>query len=394
MPIHRSETQAFFVGPTVYLRPVELDDAPTAPIWNPAPWPKPIEVMEEQLKEQLGDDPDDEADMQRMLVCRRSDDRPLGSVLFDYDNDRECTLWFTHDPNRSLDEAATVEAEVMTFTLPWLIEKRNFMMVYSNHLGDHPLVAETAAKLGMRRCYHLREAYFRDGLRHDRSGYELLSPDWVRTLGMPRGMTEGPVEREVRSPAPLVRPPADDLPDNAIIAGERLYLRAFDPEEGKLASQWLMADTDDSYPNGPDVFNPWSYGQRFVALAKEAPPAWLRFAIVRREDDQLIGANGLVDLDLRNMVAETESELYLPEFRNKGYGTEAKHLLLEYAFERLGLHMVYSWVSEFNTRSAAALLKQGYREAGYFAWAHPYKGNYTGGWYFDYLASEWRAARR
>ena len=83
----------------------------------------------------------------------------------------------------------------------------------------------------------------------------------------------------------------------------------------------------------------------------------------------------------------------LPEFRSQGYGTEAKHLLLEYAFERLGLHMIFSWVSEFNTRSAAALLKQGYREAGYFAWAHPYQGNYLGGWYFDLLASEWRAAR-
>ena len=97
---------------------------------------------------------------------------------------------------------------------------------------------------------------------------------------------------------------------------------------------------------------------------------------------------------LKLIPAETETELYLPEFRGKGYGTEAKHLLLEYAFDRLGLHMVYSWVSEFNARSAAALRKQGYREAGYFAWSDLYQGNFTGGWYFDLLAAEWRAARR
>jgi RimJ/RimL family protein N-acetyltransferase len=395
--VSRGEGQAFFVGPTVFLRPVDPEDAASAPVWSPDPFPKPAEVIEEQLKEQLGDDPDLEADQQRLLICRRVDDRPLGSVFFDYEHGRECTLWFTHDPNRSLDERAAVEAEVMTFTLPWLLEKRNLMKVSSDHLGDHPLIATTATRLGMRRCFRLREAYIYHGERYDRIGYELLDPRWIATLGMPRGMQEGPVERTVRAPAPGNWHPRGgpaELPTNAIISGDRLFLRPFEPEDGKLASRWLMQDTDDSFPNGPDVVNPWVYGQRHVALANESPPTWVRFAIVRNEDDQLIGANGIENLDLLHRTAETESTIFHPEFRNQGYGTEAKHLLLEYAFDRLGLHMVYSWVSEFNTRSAAALRKQGYREAGYFAWADLYQGNFTGGWYFDYLADEWRAARR
>jgi RimJ/RimL family protein N-acetyltransferase len=392
--VSRGEGQAFFVGPTVFLRPVELDDAASAPLWSPDPWPKPVEVVQEQLRATLGDDPDAEADQQRMLICRRRDDRPLGSVFFDYEADRECTLWFTHDPNRSLEEAAALEAEIMTFTLPWLIEKRNLMKVSSSHLGDHPLVADTAARLGMRRCYRLREAYLHHANRYDRIGYELLDPRWVNTLGMPRGIEEGPIDRQVRAPAPLDWNPPADLPTNAIISGDRLSLRSFDPEDGKLASRWLMQDTDDSFPNGPDVVNPWVYGQRFVALAKESLPTWLRFAIVRNDDGLLIGANGIENFDLLNRTAETESTIFHPDYRNQGYGTEAKHLLLDYAFNRIGLHMVYSWVSEFNTRSAAALLKQGYREAGYFAWADLYQGNFTGGWYFDYLATEWRTARR
>ena len=282
----------------------------------------------------------------------------------------------------------------MAFTLPFLLEKRNLMMVYTDHLGDHPLVTATATRLGMRQNYRLREAYFFRGERYDRVGYELLDPRWVATLGMPRGMQEGPVDRAVRSPAPLHWNPPNDLPANVIIAGGRLSLRPFDPAEGKLASRWLMQDTEDVFPNGPDVVNPWVYGQRFVSLAKESPPTWLRFAIVRNEDGLLIGANGIENLDLLHRTAETESTIFHPDFRGQGYGTEAKHLLLDYAFDRLGLHMVYSWVSEFNTRSAAALLKQGYHEAGYFAWAHPYRGNFIGGRYFDYLAEEWRAARR
>ncbi len=392
--ISRGEGQTFFIGPALFLRPVEPDDAVSAPVWSSNPFPRPVEVMRERIQTALGDDPDPESESQRMLICRRADDRPLGSVLFDYDNGRECTLWFSHDPNRSLDEHAAIESEVMSFTLPWLIEKRNLMKVYTEHMGQHPLVAETATRLGMRLGYRLREAFLHEHRRYDRIGYELLSSDWIVTLGMPRGIEEGPIDREIRSPAPLRWNTPGEAPVAAIVTGERLSLRPFEPDDGKLVAKWLMQETEDSHPGGPDVVNPWTYGRHFVALAQESPPTWPRFAIVRNDDGQLIGANGLTNLDLLHRTAETETTLYLPGFRNQGYGTEAKHLLLEYAFQRIGLHMVYSWVSEFNARSAAALIKQGYREAGYFAWAEPYKGHFTGAWYFDYLADEWRAARR
>ena len=62
--------------------------------------------------------------------------------------------------------------------------------------------------------------------------------------------------------------------------------------------------------------------------------------------------------------------------------------------DRLQLHMVISWVSEFNTRSVAALRKQGYREAGYLAWRVYHDVELYGVFTFDLLASEWRAARR
>jgi RimJ/RimL family protein N-acetyltransferase len=69
-------------------------------------------------------------------------------------------------------------------------------------------------------------------------------------------------------------------------------------------------------------------------------------------------------------------------------------LLLEYAFERLGLHMVQSWVYFQNTRSAAALRKQGYREAGRINWLYPNKGTLDNFVLFDLLAEEWRAMPR
>lgn len=390
----RSAGQAFLVGPTLYLRPIELADAATAPIWDPSPYPAPVEVVEERLKEQLGDDTEDEMQGHRLIICRRDDDRPVGSVWFDYFQGRECSLGFRYDPNRSIDEWAAIWSEVMGFTIPWLIDERHMMMALANFWGAHPLVEETAARLGMRRNFRLRDARLRGGKRFDSIGYEVLHTGWVKRLGMPRGMDEGSEAREVRSPAPIEWPRHGEAPESAIIAGDRLYLRPLEPDDTTLISQWLREDTEISYPEGRFLHGPITMGQMFSEHAKSAQPDWPRFGIALRENDELIGANGLEELDLLHRTAWTETEIWRPEHRSQGYGTEAKHLLLEYAFDRLGLYTVFSWVSEYNTRSAAALRKQGYRDAGYFAWSDFYKDGFTGGFCFDYLAEEWRTFRK
>lgn len=390
----RSTRQAFLVGPTLYLRPIELTDAATAPIWDPSPYPAPVEVIEERIKEKLGDDLEDEMQKHRLIICRVRDDRPVGSIGFTQNQGREHQLGFRYDPNRTLDEWAAIWSEVMSFTVPWLIEERNAMMVITSFWGVHPLVEETAAKLGIRRSFRFREALVRNGQRHDWIGYEGLHPGWVKRLGMPPSMEEGPADREIRAPAPLAWPDRGEAPENAIIAGDRLYLRPLEPDDAEQVTQWMREDTEISYPEGRFLHSPITFGQMISEIAKSQPPSWPRFGIVLRETDELIGANGLEDLDLLRGNAWTETEIWRPEHRSKGYGSEAKHLLLEYAFDRLGLHTVLSWVSEYNTRSSAALRKQGYRDAGYFAWSDFYKDGFTGGYVFDYLASEWRAARR
>jgi RimJ/RimL family protein N-acetyltransferase len=112
-----------------------------------------------------------------------------------------------------------------------------------------------------------------------------------------------------------------------------------------------------------------------------------------RESGELIGDNGLHDLDWLARTAESATWIYRPEFRGSGYGTEAKHLLLEYAFERLGLNMIWSWVKMPNIRSQAALRKQGYRDAGRLHWVNLGQGGFEDAAMFDILASEWREAR-
>lgn len=79
---------------------------------------------------------------------------------------------------------------------------------------------------------------------------------------------------------------------------------------------------------------------------------------------KLIGVMGLHHIDWVNRRAITGALIGEEKRRGKGYGTEAKMLLLEYAFNSLNLAKVNSGVIAFNRRSEACLLKCGYRKEG------------------------------
>src|SRR5262249_15733704 len=116
-------------------------------------------------------------------------------------------------------------------------------------------------------------------------------------------------------------------------------------------------------------------------------------AVCLKEADRFVGLVGVYGIDLVNRVGETGSFLGPAEVRGKGYGTEAKHLLLEYCFDHLHLHVLQSFVLETNTRSSAALAKQGYRHAGRIKWADVKNGPYVDGNGYDLMRHEWVAAR-
>lgn len=161
-----------------------------------------------------------------------------------------------------------------------------------------------------------------------------------------------------------------------------------------LLARWSRQETETFFDNGRPVRSPIAGAAFHRKLAEADPPEWIRFAICLRETGELIGTNGIAEIDWVHRTAETETDIARPAYRGGGYGTEAKHLLLGYAFDRLGLHMVRSYVWEPNTRSAAALRKQGYRDAGRVSWTGLKDGQYASELLFDLLAEEWRAARR
>lgn len=176
------------------------------------------------------------------------------------------------------------------------------------------------------------------------------------------------------------------------MVGQRVYLRPLEVSDADTLARFDAEETDTFMYRGRQPQSPLLYTSWIAETYKARPPSAVEFGVALHEDDRLIGNVGVGDLDWVNRVGETGSFLGHP-FRNSGLGTEAKHLLLEYAFDRLNLHAIMSTVFEANTRSAAALFKQGYREAGRMRWFDVKGGIFRDMLVFDLFRDEWHAAR-
>lgn len=182
---------------------------------------------------------------------------------------------------------------------------------------------------------------------------------------------------------------------NQVAVGERVYLRRIEESDaGVLSRSWTEETEVEFYEDGRVPTSELAFEHWLRPLSADAIPHEMMFAICLNSDDQCIGTITLRHIDLLNGIAETGSGLFDADHRGKGIGTEAKHLLLRFAFEVLGLHAISSSVFTGNTRSAAALRKQGYRLAGRLTADVHRRGQYMDTLIFDLLRPDWEAVSR
>ena len=167
------------------------------------------------------------------------------------------------------------------------------------------------------------------------------------------------------------------FPDS--ITGERIVLRRHVPENLAAFRRWY-ADADVArltrYQEGP---MPATEIDRFFQ-ARVVGPDSLALAIHVRDDDRLIGTCAFSQLDADNGSALFHITIGEKEAWGLGYGTEATELMLEHAFQRLGLHRVALTVFAFNERAIRA-----YRKAGFVLEGRARQSIWRDGRYWDEL---------
>lgn len=108
--------------------------------------------------------------------------------------------------------------------------------------------------------------------------------------------------------------------------------------------------------------------QRYVdrALAGQRDGTCLPFVIVRQDTGQIIGATRYMDIALAHRRLEIGGTWLTPASQRSGANTEAKFLLLQHAFETIGIMRVVFKTELANTQSRQAILRIGGVEEGVF----------------------------
>lgn len=182
-------------------------------------------------------------------------------------------------------------------------------------------------------------------------------------------------------------------PTIRFLVGDRLFLRPLETEDMPTCQVWI---------NDPEI-RPYLAAFRPMDAVSEAAwhashdrgmtPRELHFGIALLEGDRLIGTTSLMRIDWLHRSATSGSLIGARAEWGKGYGTEAKHLLLEYAFRTLNLHRVHSEVIAYNERSARHLLRNGYLLEGRRREAAFRDGRYHDVLDYGVLRADWEARR-
>lgn len=143
----------------------------------------------------------------------------------------------------------------------------------------------------------------------------------------------------------------------------RVYLRAFEPDDYVLLHKWR---------NDEEIGHYFSGTFRFTSTLNEKK--WLEekifdknnvnCAICIKETNEFIGCIFLNNIDYLNRSAHCPTFIGAKEHWNKGYATDARVLMLKYAFYDIGLERVWANVHEDNIGSLKMHEKCGYKKEG------------------------------
>lgn len=111
--------------------------------------------------------------------------------------------------------------------------------------------------------------------------------------------------------------------------------------------------------------------------------------IIAQLDGTAIGVIGLHKICWHDRTATTGSFIGEKQYWSKGYGSEAKMLLLHYAFHTLNLRKICSSVIAYNKRSYGCLRKCGYVDEGRKKQQHFKRGRYWDEIFLAVFRKDW-----
>jgi len=129
------------------------------------------------------------------------------------------------------------------------------------------------------------------------------------------------------------------------------------------------------------------YVQSMLNEQQQEPRTVYEMAVIRREDNQLIGGCGL------HLSDQQQAEIGYcndPGSWGKGYASEAAAAMLEYGFNQLNLHRIYARCRPDNIGSAKVMQKIGMSYEGHLREHMYYKQQWWDSYQYSILQTEFR----
>lgn len=148
------------------------------------------------------------------------------------------------------------------------------------------------------------------------------------------------------------------------LKGEHIFLRALEPEDLDFIHD---IENDESIWEISNTITPYSkylikqyleHSHKDIYEVKQ-----LRLIISSYEND-VLGMIDVFDFNPKNRRAGVGILIKEETNREKGYGTEALDLLVDYCFTHLDLHQLYCNISEDNKASISLFTNRGFEKIG------------------------------
>jgi diamine N-acetyltransferase len=149
------------------------------------------------------------------------------------------------------------------------------------------------------------------------------------------------------------------------LKGTNIYLRALEPEDLEFIYAiennelvWEVSNTETPYSRFL-IRQYLDNAHQDIYEAKQ-----LRLAICLNYSQEAIGLIDLFDFDPKNNRAGVGILINDAQNRNKGIGSEALALIINYSFEQLQLHQLYANIGTDNEISIQLFTKFGFQKIG------------------------------
>lgn len=114
------------------------------------------------------------------------------------------------------------------------------------------------------------------------------------------------------------------------------------------------------------------------------------FIMALPDDSRAVGEVVINEIDHDNRNGNIRISLFSGNDVNKGYGTEAMCLMVDYGFKQLNLHRISLTVYAFNQRAIRAYEKVGFKREGVERDVLYWDGEYIDGIIMSILEHEWQ----